>query len=638
MIKLHFNQEPDCETLCFARRELENYLQKMLMSSTDTEEIIHISMTVSDSPKISNDFIPALDDCFHIYAAPDHIEITASNSRAVLLGVYRLLTQLGCRFLMPGQAHEIVPHIFAKQLRADITEKAAFRHRGVCIEGADSLENVLDFIDWLPKLGYNSFFLQHLEPESFLNHWYLHTFNPMQKEEHLSKAAMESMYRQIDSALACRSILHHRVGHGWTCKAIGFDHACIQAGPPSPEQKKLLAMVNGQKLFWEGVPSNTNLCYSEPEAHRAFVQAVTDYAVQHTEVDYLHVWLADEYNNVCECEKCRQTTPSDLYIRLLNDIDAKLTEMHLKTRIVMLLYTELLWPPREEKLKNPGRFTLMFAPITRTFERSYDECGDIPPVPVYHRNKIELPNTLEENISFLQGWQKMASLDSFDYDYPLGRAHYGDLGYYHIARIIFRDIKALSNLKLNGYISCQELRAAFPNAFPGYIMGKVLWNRNISFEALEEEYFSALYGQEWQAARDYLRHLSQLCSCDYFNGIGPRYSPQLALRFQEAQTHVRAFSGTISSNIKMHSGIVKTAWHLLDYHAKYCKLLLKALAALAAGQNTEAQQAWNSVMQLIRRHENDYQPYLDVYRALEVATKYTGFELDMPRQKGLNSC
>ena len=86
MIKLHFNQEPDCETLCFARRELENYLQKMLMSSTDTEEIIHISMTVSDSPKISNDFIPALDDCFHIYAAPDHIEITASNSRAVLLG------------------------------------------------------------------------------------------------------------------------------------------------------------------------------------------------------------------------------------------------------------------------------------------------------------------------------------------------------------------------------------------------------------------------------------------------------------------------------------------------------------------------------------------------------------------------
>ena len=147
MIKLHFNQEPDCETLCFARRELENYLQKMLISSTDTEEIIHISMTISDSPKNSNDFIPALDDCFHIYTAPDHIEITASNSHAVLLGICRLLTQLGCRFLIPGQAHEIVFRIFAKQLRADITEKAAFRHHGVCIKGADSLENVLDFID-----------------------------------------------------------------------------------------------------------------------------------------------------------------------------------------------------------------------------------------------------------------------------------------------------------------------------------------------------------------------------------------------------------------------------------------------------------------------------------------------------------
>ena len=36
-------------------------------------------------------------------------------------------------------------------------------------------------------------------------------------------------------------------------------------------------------------------------------------------------------------------------------------------------------------------------------------------------------------------------------------------------------------------------------------------------------------------------------------------------------------------------------------------------------------------MQYIREHETQYQPYLDVYRVLEVATKYTGFVLDVPR-------
>ena len=36
-------------------------------------------------------------------------------------------------------------------------------------------------------------------------------------------------------------------------------------------------------------------------------------------------------------------------------------------------------------------------------------------------------------------------------------------------------------------------------------------------------------------------------------------------------------------------------------------------------------------MEYIRNAELDFQPYLDVYRVLEVATKYTGFSLDMPR-------
>lgn len=64
--------------------------------------------------------------------------------------------------------------------------------------------------------------------------------------------------------------------------------------------------------------------------------------------------------------------------------------------------------------------------------------------------------------------------DSFVYDYPLGRAHYGDLGYMKISQTIYRDVSYLSNLHLNGYISCQELRAGFLIIFLIMLWGNAL--------------------------------------------------------------------------------------------------------------------------------------------------------------------
>ncbi len=91
---------------------------------------------------------------------------------------------------------------------------------------------------------------------------------------------------------------------------------------------------------------------------------------------------------------------------------------------------------------------MMFAPITRTFEMSYadvDYENDVPLPNEYSRNNIVLPNSLEENLSYLFSWQKVFNGDSFVYDYPLGRAHYGDLGYMKISKVIFRDVVYLKN-------------------------------------------------------------------------------------------------------------------------------------------------------------------------------------------------
>ena len=86
--------------------------------------------------------------------------IAGANDRSVLLAVYRYLTELGCRWVRPGKSGEIIPKRKGPLPAVNLREKPSYRHRGVCIEGAVSWEHVRDMVDWLPKLGFNAYFIQ----------------------------------------------------------------------------------------------------------------------------------------------------------------------------------------------------------------------------------------------------------------------------------------------------------------------------------------------------------------------------------------------------------------------------------------------------------------------------------------------
>lgn len=80
--------------------------------------------------------------------------------------MYAFLRRLGYRFLLPDET--VMPHqLSLADLTCSYSHRASLRHRGVCIEGADSLENVLDFIDWLPKLGFTASFFNLRSPIFF---------------------------------------------------------------------------------------------------------------------------------------------------------------------------------------------------------------------------------------------------------------------------------------------------------------------------------------------------------------------------------------------------------------------------------------------------------------------------------------
>lgn len=602
------------ETLRFAAGELERYLGKMLAAE---EGALGVSLEVRPD-EAPDRFAVALDETGG--------SVTGNSPRSVLLGVYDCLRRLGCRFLGPGTQREVVPPLKKSALSVRYEHTASFRHRGVCIEGADSRENVLDFIDWLPKAGYNSFFLQFKSPYAFLKRWYHHEGNPLVPAEPYTPEDAGWDMALFERELKRRGLLLHKVGHGWTGEVLGYDALSWDAdSAPVPEEKRpFAAQVDGVRDLWKGVPANTNLCLSNPSAVDAFAGLVADYARENPEADYLHVWLADEYNNVCECEACRASTPSDRYVELLNEIDQRLTGLGLDTKIVFLLYQELLWPPIKARLEHPERFVLMFAPISRTFERSYAVEKQLPPIPPYERNQITLPTDLSENLAFLHGWQGQFEGDSFVYDYPLGRAHYGDFGYVKIARTISGDVKQLRELGLDGYVSCQELRAGLPNFFPNYVLGRTLMDESANVNQLMEEYFASAYGPDWPEAADYLFQLSALSSTDYVNGKGPRRDAAFAAQMETVREVCLGFTPTLDRH-RTEQGWETPFWAALDFHREYVRRLARALRALALGDGEKAAQRREEFQQFICEHEPDFQSWLDVYRVLEVTGKYTGF-------------
>lgn len=602
--------DPGLQPLAFAAGELENYLSRMLPQEGPP---LTIALKTEDGGET---------DRFSVSMTPEGGIITGNSGRSVLLGVYDYLRRLGCRFLGPGSGCETVPLIPRASLTAAYRRQASFRHRGVCIEGANRLENILAFIDWLPKAGYNSFFLQFKNPYIFLARWHRHENNPLRAPEPYGPADAEAADAALEGAIKKRGLLLHKVGHGWTGECLGYTSLSWdpEPRPLTEERRPLAAEIDGVRELWKGVPANTNLCYHSGQAVDCFASLVAECARTHPAVDFLHVWLADEYNNVCECRDCQMTTLSDQYVELLNEIDRRLTAEGLSTKIVFLLYQELLWPPVRARLAHPDRFVLMFAPISRTFASSYQVEEHLPPIPAYARNQVTLPTSLGENLSFLRRWQACFQGDSFLYDYPLGRAHYGDLGYIHISRVIAGDIKTLRQLGLNGYISCQELRAGLPNFLPNYVMGRVLFDETEDTGALIDEYIQAAYGEGAPAAAEYLTALSGLNCCDYLNGKGPRTDPAMARRMAELQQVCGKFAPELEA--RRGDG---PFWAALAYHREYALALGRALESLAQGRMEKSGAAWRSLRQLICRREPEFQPWLDVFRVLEVTEKYTGF-------------
>lgn len=614
------------ETLTFAAEELKRILSAMdpsaeifLLSYRKYDPSVTDAIWVTDEgdfpvPEVAN---PTLDDGISIKVQHSVGYITGTNKRSVLIAVYRFLRELGCAFIRTGKGGEVIPKRAIDNMNVDVFEAASYRHRAVCIEGAISQQNVLDMIDWLPKMGMNSYLNQFHNQYFFYERWYGHRNNPTLPVQGMcTEKDGEGITLESISQIKKRGMLYHAEGHGWTHHPFGLDG--IKEDKDIPENKReLLALINGKRTVFNKAMGNTNLCYSNEYVRNTIAEAVADCCAETPEMDYVHFWLADYGNNHCECENCKKHIPSDFYVMMLNRIDELLTERGLNTKVIFLVYVDLLWAPVEFTLNNPDRFVMMFAPISRTYSTALAKAEKFPKEKLkpYERNNLFISPSVGWNIAMLNKWQeRFPTCDSFDYDYHFMWDHHKDPGYYKMAEVLFDDMKNLDKIGLNGMVSCQNQRTFFPTGLGMTAMAEALWNKTADFEDVSTKYFLDSFGKDGKAVKEYMKLLSELFDPSYLRGEKTVVSKEQKANFDRIPSVIDEFADLVKRNAENEAleAPRRKSWQYLTYHGELCKLTAKTFAYYAAGDFDKGEAMKQTAKAYAQLNETALQEVYDV--------------------------
>ena len=441
-------------------------------------------------------------------------------------------------------------------------------------------------IDWIPKVGMNGYFTQFVRPNGFFKVWYEHEGNEHLEKEFKTDEEYAEILEKLENEIQQRGILYSAVGHSWNCECIGIDGSYwYKMEEPVPENVvKYLAEVNGKRELFGGVPVNTNLCYSNPSVQNIMTDYMINFLKDKPYVKYLVFWLADDVGNECSCEECKKGSYTDYYIQMLNLLDEKLTKENMNTRIVPIVMWKYL--PEKEKIKNPDRFSMMYAPIHRDFSEKYPSKVDEEYLKgalreIKEPENIDLNVVLkptQNNVGLLKTWQEIFDGDYLFYDYQMIWFHYMDPSYMFCSDVIYEDIKNLKAMGVNGMSSCQGQRVFLPTVFPMATLAQTLWNRDTDYEAFKTKTLTDEYGVDGVivgkllsklAIPEMTKKMSGNDALDWektkgdktINLIKPKYAV------------IEELKALIDKNLKdkKHPDAVKKSWEYLSFYPEIAK-------------------------------------------------------------------
>ena len=453
-------------------------------------------------------------------------------------------------------------------------------------------------------------------------YYYDHQFNLSNRpKESVSYDQVLQWKRQCEAEISKRGLQFHDMGHGWTAEPFGLDSTegwKRQEQKLTDEQVEALALTKGARQLWGGVALNTNVCMSNPKVRTTMATYIADYAEAATNVDYLHVWLADGSRNHCECEECKKLRPSDYYLMIMNELDEILTERGLSTRVVFICYVDTLFAPEKVTINNPQRFSLLYAPIHRSYCSSVDPEAPVPEAQPYVRNAWTNPPDAMAHLALLRQWQKMWSGPIFSYEYHFWRHQYRDPSNLYIARRIYEDIKGLKYMGLDGYVEDGSQRSFFPNGLAMYVYAETLMDVNADFDEIVADYFTHCYGADWQKALAYYTRTRDVFDYNYMAGersvdetVSKFYNPEFAATLEQAQ-ELAALGRKLAKDHRNNATRPQSvSWRLLELHAEYIEGYGKIMEEMAKGHAAIAYELAVEFYRSFGRHEFEIERYYD---------------------------
>lgn len=604
------------EVTRFAAEEFARLIKKADPEATVSEsENGELKIGLCDNfsiPKVSD---PSLDDAISIDVENMRGYISGSNERSVLFAVYRFFEEAGAKYLRPGRDGEEISPVNSESLKIKVSEAAATRYRGVCFEGSAGYGHFVDMIDFAPKLGMNVIFTQLWRPTFAFNRWYGNKNSLSHVPSEFSETAQDAAVCEYDAEIARRGLDHHRMGHGWIPSVLGEKsgiwHGISREGLLKEDKRELVAMINGKRELMCGSAVDTSFCYGNPEARKMIVDEVVKYAIDNPSVKTLHFWLADQPNNQCECELCRDTLPSDFYVDMLNELDEALTEKGIDVKIVFLVYLELFWTPERARIKNPDRFQLLFAPIRRPYERPLSAQTEGKTFP-FARNKWKNPASSFCALHYLNEWKELFHGECILFDYHLMWDMYNDITGVETGKLLGRDMAELEQNGMCGMISCQGTRVGIVGAIPMYLMSKALWYGKTDPESEISEYYKAAYGDDAEACRAVLDTVRAALDPNILRGVSAVGEAHLD-RCAEAKAAIRTLDGILLKHLRDESFSRRVSYIYLGEQLRLGELLVDFLSEAIKKNDDAAKACWRKVLTAIAEIEALYPNALDAF-------------------------
>lgn len=556
----------------FAKEELIRYLNEIsnarFSSSCTISNKSIVVCGMSSLSKMTEGKIPLLEkEQYGIFVRKNNIYLVGGCDRAVLYAVYNFLSELGCKWVAPdfpfyeGVARSIpLVKDLTYSRNSDLIQVPDLKYRKLYVEEGitHTNESLLQLIDWMPKLGFNTLVI------------------PIDYEGR-GKVKWDNWREKLTPELKKRGILIEVGGHGYQ----NFMNSEMENGELYKKHPDWFGMDNNGERSKE---KRVVFCTSNPEAVEYLHKSILNYLKAHSEIDIFDFWPPDG-EHWCNCEKCKETSPTDRHIDLVSKTAQFFKNELPDLTLECLAYSRYVAPPKYEILDK--NVLLDFCPIGQNFETQIYEDGD-DSNKSYKENLLDWLKTFKGDISVYSYYRKYIW-----FSLPNIIPHY-----------MQKDVKFYKSVGTKGISIYSEPGDWFAYGPNYYVLGHLAQNPDVNVDELMEQYTKQVFGKAANIALYVYKNLEKVVR---FGCRFPNTKQKTPLQYDEYAAKIKICKEKVSNAIKENASDtnIKNHLHRLQLMLEYVSMSIEERSlSVKTGTKEQGNRISEGVMSFFKENEN----------------------------------